>query len=101
ALTERHGWRLAMCVVVAGLLLALVLVLLLMRDRPSDLALPRYGDPAPVPAPPQEHGLLILLRSPIVALRDASGSWVFWVLFGTFFVCGLSTNGLIQTHWIT
>ncbi len=25
----------------------------------------------------------------------------FWVLFATFFVCGLSTNGLIQTHWVT
>jgi MFS family permease len=101
ALTERYGWRLAMCVVVAGLLLALLLVLLLMRDRPSDLALPRYGDTAPTPTPPQERGLLTLLRSPVAALRDASGSWVFWVLFGTFFVCGLSTNGLIQTHWIT
>ena len=101
ALTERHGWRPAMCVVVAGLLVALVLVLLLMRDRPSDLALPRYGDAATTPPPPQERGLLTLLRSPIAALRDASGTWVFWVLFGTFFVCGLSTNGLIQTHWIT
>jgi predicted MFS family arabinose efflux permease len=25
---------------------------------------------------------------------------VFWVLFGTFFICGTSTNGLIQTHFI-
>ena len=31
----------------------------------------------------------------------ASRSGAFWVLFGTFFVCGLSTNGLIQTHFIT
>jgi predicted MFS family arabinose efflux permease len=37
----------------------------------------------------------------VTALRDASASWTFWVLFLTFFVCGLSTNGLIQTHWIT
>ena len=36
-----------------------------------------------------------------MALREASGSRVFWVLFATFFVCGLSTNGLIQTHWIS
>ena len=26
---------------------------------------------------------------------------IFWVLFGTFFVCGCSTNGLIQTHFVT
>ncbi len=34
------------------------------------------------------------------ALRDASRTGVFWVLFGTFFICGASTNGLIQTHFI-
>ena len=26
---------------------------------------------------------------------------MFWVLFATFFVCGCSTNGLVQTHFIT
>ena len=25
----------------------------------------------------------------------------FWVLAGTFFICGLSTNGLLQTHFIS
>jgi len=35
-----------------------------------------------------------------LALRDASRTLVFWVLFGTFFICGASTNGLIQTHSI-
>jgi len=26
---------------------------------------------------------------------------VFWLLAGSFFICGLSTNGLIQTHFIS
>jgi predicted MFS family arabinose efflux permease len=34
-------------------------------------------------------------------LREAASSGTFWILFFTFFVCGLSTNGLIQTHWIS
>ena len=38
--------------------------------------------------------------SPIAALRDAARTRVFWVLFATFFICGASTNGLIQTHFI-
>ena len=46
-------------------------------------------------------GSRTLLLSPLLALREASRSRVFWVLFATFFVCGLSTNGLIQTHWIS
>ena len=33
-------------------------------------------------------------------LRDASKSGVFWILFATFFICGASTNGLIQVHLI-
>jgi predicted MFS family arabinose efflux permease len=35
-----------------------------------------------------------------VELRDAARTREFWVLFGTFFICGASTNGLIQTHFI-
>ncbi len=34
-------------------------------------------------------------------MREISKSGTFWVLAGTFFVCGLSTNGLIQTHFIS
>lgn len=41
-----------------------------------------------------------MLMSPLVALRDASRTHTFWVLFGTFFVCGASTNGLVQTHFV-
>jgi predicted MFS family arabinose efflux permease len=33
-------------------------------------------------------------------LRRSSASPAFWILAGTFFVCGWSTNGLIQTHLI-
>jgi hypothetical protein len=42
-----------------------------------------------------------LLTAPLEVLSDAARVPLFWVLFGTFFICGLSTNGLIQTHFIT
>ena len=100
-LTVHHGWRTALCVVVGALLVVMLLVLALMRDRPSDLGLPRYGEAEPTTAPAQQHGLSTLLVSPLRALRQASASRTFWVLAATFFICGLSTNGLIQTHWVT
>jgi predicted MFS family arabinose efflux permease len=34
-------------------------------------------------------------------LAEASRNRTFWVLAGTFFICGLSTNGLVQTHFIS
>jgi len=64
-----------------------------MRDRPEDLGLTRYGSKpsAAVPVPP---------LAPVAALRFASRSRAFWLLAGTFFICGASTNGLIGTHLI-
>jgi MFS family permease len=100
-LTERLGWRAALCVVVVMLLATMLLVLALMRDYPAEVGLPPFGAAATVPVVHHDHRLSALLVSPLVALREASGSATFWVLFLTFFVCGLSTNGLIQTHWIS
>ena len=100
ALAEAWGWRTALGFVVAMLALTLVLVGFLIRDRPSDLGLAPYGETAVIAPPAQDRSLAALFLSPIRILKDAGRSSVFWVLFGTFFVCGLSTNGLIQTHWI-
>ena len=100
-LTENLGWRAALILVCAFLALAALVVLMLMRDRPADLNLPPYGETAVVPTPPSGQGLVSLLASPLTVLGQAARVPQFWVLFATFFICGLSTNGLIQTHFIT
>jgi MFS family permease len=100
-LTARYGWRVALIFVCGPLVLAALAALVLMRDRPSDLELPPYGEAAIIPPPPAEAGLISLLAAPLVVLRDAARVPLFWVLFATFFICGTSTNGLIQTHFIT
>jgi MFS family permease len=101
SVAQHWGWRASLAVVVSLLAGALVLVLALMRDRPSDIGLAPFGERAIVEPPVQTVDMRRLLLSPLAALREASGSRVFWILAVTFFVCGLSTNGLIQTHWIT
>ena len=100
AATEAWGWRAALGLVVALLTIALLGVLLLMRDRPADVGISPYGGSFQ-PAPARTVGLLTLVSAPLLGLRDAARSYVFWALAATFFVCGLSTNGLIQTHWVT
>ena len=101
ALTENYGWRIALLFVCAMLALTAVLVMALMRDRPSDLNLPLYGESLITPPPAAGVGLVSLAMAPIVVLKDVARTGVFWILFATFFICGLSTNGLIQTHFIT
>ena len=100
-LTTRFGWRAAVIFVCGLLALAAAIAFALMRDRPSDLNLPAYGETTVTPPPPIGAGLLSLLSSPLAVLADAARVPLFWVLFATFFICGLSTNGLIQTHFIT
>ena len=93
-LATRQGWRTAALFVAAACGVVFALVLLFMRDRPEDLGLRRYGeDPDAAPSPSRP-------LAPMAALRHATGSRAFWVLAGTFFVCGASTNGLIGTHLI-
>lgn len=73
---------------------------MIMRDRPSDLGLRPYGDTGtePIAAPPPSNAPI--MAAALGTLRDASKTKVFWILFGTFFICGASTNGLIQVHLI-
>ncbi|ALR21543.1 MFS transporter [Sphingobium baderi] len=99
-LTESHGWRMALLMICGAILIAAVVVFLIMQDRPSDLGLAPYGAGAVEPAPVQPATLGALLMTPIAVLREAAGAPVFWVLFFSFFVCGASTNGLVQTHFI-
>jgi len=99
-LTERYGWRSTVFFVCAMIMVAALVVLLFMRDRPSDLNLPSVGE-AHVTAAPARGTLIDALKMPLVILREISASSTFWILFATFFICGLSTNGLIQTHFVT
>ncbi len=98
-LSIHMGWRLAMVPAAALCLVCLTLVLLVMRDHPGELALASYGETEIVPPPSRRAGGNALVLS-FAALRRASGNRTFWILFGTFFVCGLSTNGLVQNHFI-
>jgi len=100
-LVERFGWRMAVLPVLMACGLVAVAVFALMRNRPADVGLAPFGAAAgagPVAPPP---AMALGFSTPFRILREASGSAVFWLLAGSFFICGLSTNGLIQTHFIS
>ena len=101
SLSETIGWRAALTFIVIVLAVAFVLAALFLRDHPADVGLPVYGRTTVTPVPRTNRPLIELLTTPLLTLRDASKTSVFWVLFATFFICGLSTGGLIQTHWIS
>ncbi len=98
---EHWGWRSAVAPLFVACFTAGTLVLLLARNRPSDLGLAPYGE---VPGTPPVYAAAagtMTWRTPFRTLAEASHSKTFWILAGTFFICGLSTNGLVQTHFIS
>jgi MFS family permease len=75
------------------------IVWLLMPERPQDVGVRRFGeDETTPPPPPLKQAATVGLA--FTALFRAARTPIFWLLFGTFFVCGLTTNGLVGTHLI-
>ena len=97
-LAEHYGWRYALLPPAAGCLLAIGLTVLFAADHPADLGVAPFGEKNIVPRPARAASGAVRLS--LAALSQASGSRSFWVLFGTFFICGMSTNGLIGTHFV-
>jgi MFS family permease len=100
ALTDRMGWRVALGLMCVMLGVAALAVLLVMRDRPGDVGLRPFGDTGSEPLPEVSPNTAPIMAAALGALRDAAKTRVFWILFATFFICGASTNGLIQVHLI-
>ncbi|MGW6689879.1 MFS transporter [Streptomyces sp. NPDC054961] len=95
-LVEHHGWRPAAVTVSLAALTVVPFVWLLLRDHPADVGLAPYGGTyAPRPAPVRGAA-----RRTVSVLFKAARTGPFWLLAGTFAICGASTNGLVKTHFV-
>jgi MFS family permease len=96
SLTVAWGWRVTFLVFGIGFLtLVLPLALLLIRNDPSDLGLRPFGATGDGAGPAASA-----LAAERTSLRQAAGSAPFWLLAGSFWVCGYTTSGLVLTHLI-
>ena len=98
ALATGAGWRMVSLVLAASVVALLPVIAVLMRDRPEDLGLARYGDPsrsrwaAPAPGNP----VAVAFRALATGVRSRD----FWLIAAGYFVCGATTVGVIGTHLI-
>ncbi|WP_229924258.1 MFS transporter [Streptomyces sulfonofaciens] len=96
-LVERHGWRPAAVTVALAALAVVPFVWLLLRDHPADVGLKPYGAQEFAAKPPPVRGAA---RRTVAVLFSSARTGTFWLLAGTFAICGASTNGLVQTHFV-
>lgn len=98
--TVTHGWH-GMAFTVAAVAFALLpLVALLMRDRPADLRLEPYSATPEINEPPTVPTSSNRMTRAFQMLGAGMRGRDFWLMAGSLFICGASTNGLIGTHLI-
>ncbi|MCX6438982.1 MAG: MFS transporter [Actinobacteria bacterium] len=97
-LAQSYGWKSIGLTIGTASLFMVPMIYLFLREKPVDLGLLPYG--APDDWTPPVRPEMNAARLAIVTLKEASAHKDFWYLFGSFFVCGLSTSGLIGTHFI-
>lgn len=93
ALSVVAGWRAAASFMALLLLLVAIPAAVFLRERPADVGeLPRGGT--------EDDARQVALTSDPGIMRRAVRSPMFWLLAGTFLVCGASSNGVIGQHFI-
>lgn len=97
ALATNFGW-VSVPIAVSLLIVALIpFVFLLLAESPAAVGIAAYGETG-IAAPPL--GFANPSRVAFEGLARGSRSVDFWLLAGSFAVCGFSTYGLIGTHMI-
>lgn len=97
-LAANYDWRVAVLPALIGSGICAISFLLLGKDWPSELGLPSFGETKvkQPPPPTKENPIHISFSFLIEAVKEP----VFWMLAITFFICGLSSTGIVGQHFI-
>jgi MFS family permease len=96
-LADAYGWRPASLAVAFSALAVAPLVMWLLRDRPRDLGVAPYGGTPADDVDPVRTGAA---RMALRVLADAARTKGFWYLAAGMMICGATTMGLIQPHFV-
>ncbi len=103
-LIEANGWRAASLSIAIACAALIPAVVLIVRDRPSDIGLRPFGATGDVTEEEatrnSEGSGWAAATVALTTLRMASRTRAFWLLAGTFFICGWTTNGIISSHFV-
>ena len=97
-LTYGFGWRWSFFWLGLGLVLLTVpLGLWLLRDTPEERGLRPLGATGPTQT---AADIAAAKRAGRVSVTEAAQTLPFWLLMGSFFVCGYTSNGMVLTHFM-
>ena len=98
---ENYSWRAAILLIFVLSILMLVVIGLFMKNWPKDMGLAPYGQEGEMAEEVNASRNRNPFKMAISTLVEGLKVKEFWLLAGSFFICGLSTSGLIGTHFIS
>lgn len=97
---EQFSWRHAIGLILLLSTLMFIIILLFIKNKPQDIGMLPYGQEGELEISQEPHK-----KNPITiafsGLFEAIKVKEFWLLAGSFFICGLSTSGLVGTHFVS
>jgi MFS family permease len=97
-ITYDYGWRASFLWLGVGLLLLVVPVgIWLLRSTPEEQGLRPLGATGPTQT---TADIARAQRAGRVSVTEAAQTLPFWLLMGSFFVCGYTSNGMVLTHFM-
>ena len=101
-IAERSGWHPVTWVAALAAAAVLPLVYFFLPEHPKDIGITPLGASKDDEGELAEraHARTNPIKVAFTSLGNAVGSRDFWLLSASFFVCGMSTNGLVGTHLI-
>ncbi|KOS68209.1 MFS transporter [Lysinibacillus contaminans] len=100
AIIDKYSWRWAIALIIVLCFIMLIIIFLFMKNTPKDAGILPYGieDEEQVSKEEQKGNPIVLAFKGLFAAVKVKE---FWLLAGSFYICGLSTSGLIGTHFVS
>lgn len=100
AIIDKYSWRPAIGLIIILCFIMLIIIFLFMKNTPKDAGILPYGieEEAQVSDEGQKGNPIVLAFKGLFAAVKVKE---FWLLAGSFYICGLSTSGLIGTHFVS
>ena len=98
-LVDKYSWEAAVGLIFVLGLVMLVVIALFMRNFPREVGIGPYGEEEVQEESAKATGNPFMIATD--ALLEGLRAKEFWLLAGSFFICGLSTSGLIGTHFVS
>ncbi|MFC7785249.1 MFS transporter [Rossellomorea sp. GCM10028870] len=97
---ENYTWRGAISLIIILSVTMFLIIAFFMKSSPKDIGIEPYGDEDGLQekeGDSRKNPILIAFNGLFLAVKAKE----FWLLAGSFFICGLSTSGLIGTHFVS